>query len=166
MNDPVYNRMRELSWRQKLTDAEEVEVRAWLEAHPDSQVDWEAEAGLNQALARLPDAPVASNFTARVLQTVARETTAEARRGRVKQRGWQSRLAWLPKAAVALIILGAGLFSYHSVVAARRSGLAHSVTAVSNVASLPSPEILQDFEAIRALNRAPPADEQLLALLQ
>lgn len=166
MNDPVYNRMRELSWRQKLTDAEEVEVRAWLEAHPESQADWEAEAGLNEALARLPDAAVASNFTARVLQTVVREASAQARGGGPKQRGWRTWLAWLPKAAAATIILGAGLFSYHSIVTARRSGLAQSVTAVSNVVSLPSPEILQDFEAIRALNQAPPADEQLLALLR
>ncbi len=79
-NDPTYNRLRELSWRRKLTGAEEAELRAWLAAHPDAQADWEAEAGLNAALGRLPDAPVPSNFTARVLQAVEREAAAELRR--------------------------------------------------------------------------------------
>ena len=47
--------------------------RAHLAAHPEAQADWEAEAGLNDALGRLPDVAVSSNFTARVLQAVERE---------------------------------------------------------------------------------------------
>ena len=59
-NDPLYHRLRELSWRRKLTDSEEAELRAWLAAHPEAQAGWEVEAELNQALGRLPDAPVSS----------------------------------------------------------------------------------------------------------
>ena len=112
-NDPIYNRLRELSWRRKLTAAEAAELQAWLAAHPEARADWEAEAGLNEALGRLPDAPVPSNFTARVLQAVEREAAAELRR----RRTWQVwlRWRWLPKAAVAAVVLGAGLVSYQQV---------------------------------------------------
>ena len=164
-NDPIYNHLRELSWRRKLTDAEEAELRAWLKAHPEAQADWEAEAGLNAALGGLPDMPVPSNFTARVLQAVERDAAGELRQGEPKLRFWR-RLRWLPKAAFAVVILAAGLVSYHQFQAARFAEYAHSVAAVSDVSSLPSPEILQDFDAIRASNPSPTPDEQLLAVLQ
>ena len=68
--DPVYQRLRELGWRRPLTAAEQVELRIWLAAHPEAQAEAEAEAALNQALTRLPAAPVPSNFTARVWQAI------------------------------------------------------------------------------------------------
>ena len=119
----------------------------------------------------LPDAPVATNFTARVLQAVDQESaTAERARG-ARALGWQGWRRWLPRMALASVVLGAGLICYHQVserhvLAARRDELALSVAAVSGVSSLPSPEILKDFEAIRALNQTPPPDEELLALLK
>ena len=164
-SDPTYNHLRELSWQRKLTGAEEAELRAWLAAHPDAQADWEAEAGLNAALGRLPDPPVPSNFTARVLQAVEREAAAEVRRS--EQNGWLwRRFRWLPKSAVAAILLGAGLISYRHFQAARLAEYAQSVAAVSDVSSLPSPEILKDFDAIDRLSATPSPDEQLLALLE
>ena len=164
-NDPIYNQLREQGWRRKLTDAEEAELRAWLAAHPEAQADWDAEAGLNPALGRLPDVPVPSNFTARVLQAVEREAAAELRRGERKWQFWR-RLRWLPRVAFAALVLGAGLVSYRQFQAARFAEYAHSVAAVSDVSSLPSPEILKDFDAIRASNPTPLPDEQLLAVLQ
>jgi hypothetical protein len=44
--------------------------------------------------------------------------------------------------------------------------LAKSVAAISEVSSLPGPEILKDFDAIRQLTPTPPPDTELLALLQ
>jgi hypothetical protein len=35
--DPVYNRLRELSWRRPLTENEQAELRAWVAAHPEAQ---------------------------------------------------------------------------------------------------------------------------------
>lgn len=163
-NDPLYHRLLELSWRQKLTDAQEAQLRAWLAAHPDCLAEWEADAGLNEALGRLQDAPVPSNFTARVLRALEREEAAETRHPAAARP--ILRLRWLSRAAFAAVILGAGLFSYHQVQVEHRKALLKSVEAVSDVASLPSPGILKDFDAIRALNAAPAADEQLLALLQ
>jgi len=164
-NDPIYNHLRELSWRRKLTGAEETELRAWLVAHSEAQADWDAEAGLNAALGRLPDVPVPSNFTARVLQAAEREGAARLLRRGGKWRGWL-RLRWLPKAALGAMLVGAGLLSYRQVQAAHHKRLVESVAAVSAVSSLPSPDILKDFDAVRVLNPTPAPDEQLLAVLQ
>jgi anti-sigma factor RsiW len=164
-NDPIYDHLRELSWRRKLTAAEEAELRAWLAARPEAQPDWDTEASLNAALGRLPDVPVPSNFTARVLQAVEREAAVELRQGEPKWQFWR-RLRWLPKVAFATIVLAAGLVSYHQLQAARFAEYAHSVAAVSDVSSLPSPEILKDFDAIRVSNPTTLPDEQLLAVLK
>jgi anti-sigma factor RsiW len=164
-NDPIYNRLRELSWRRRLTDPEEAELRAWLSAHPELQAEWEAEAGLNASLSRLPDAPVPGNFTARVLQAVERESAAELRRREGRWLTWLRR-RWLPRMAFAIVIVGAGFVSYQKVEAANRRKLAESVAVVSSVSSLPSPDILKDFDAIRALNSTPPPDEELLMVFQ
>jgi hypothetical protein len=164
-NDPIYNHLRELSWRRELSSAEEAELRNWLAAHPEAQADWQAEAGLNAGLGRLPDVAVPSNFTARVMQAVEREAVAELGRPRGKWLTWLW-LRWLPKAAFAAIIVGVGLLSFHQVQAGHRKKLAESVAAVSAVSSLPGSDILKDFDAIRALNPTPAPDEQLLAVLQ
>ena len=164
-NDPIYNHLRELSWRRKLTSAEEAELRAWLAARPEAQAEWDTEARLNAALGRLPDVPVPSNFTARVLQEVEREAAAELRQGEGKRPFWR-RLRWLPKVAFAAVVLGAGLVSYHQFQATRFAEYAHSVEAVSNVSSLPGPEVLTDFDAIRASDATTLPDEQLLAVLK
>jgi hypothetical protein len=164
-NDPIYNHLRELSWRRKLTGAEEAELRAWLAAHSEAQADWDAEAGLNAALGRLPDAPVPGNFTARVLQAAEREGAAGRRWREGRWRGWL-RLGWLPRAAFGAMLLGAGLLSYRQVQTVHHQRLVESVAAVSAVSSLPSPDILKDFDAIRVLNPTLAPDEQLLAVLQ
>jgi hypothetical protein len=161
-NDPLFQQWRETSWRRKLTDAEAAQLRAWLAAHPEEQADWEAEAGLNEVLDRLPVAPVASNFTARVLQAVERERAAASRSH--KPSGWQPWKRWLPRMAVAAVVVGAGLFSRHEVLLAQRTKLVQSVKVVANVSLLPSPAILEDFDAIQRLTPRPAADEQLLAL--
>ncbi len=164
-NDPLYTKFRELSWRRKLTPAEEIELRNWLAAHVEAQAEWEAEACLSEALDRLPDAPVPSNFTANVLQALQRDDAAQAR-ARQPGLGWRQRLTWMPKAALATLIVAAGLLSYLHGQTVRRAELRNSVVAVSAVKSLPSPEVLRDFDVIRALDQTPPADEQLLTLLQ
>jgi anti-sigma factor RsiW len=164
-NDPMYQRLRELSWRRRLADPEEAELRAWLAAHPEAQADWDAEVGLNATLSRLPDAPVPGNFTARVLQAVERDAAAELRGREGRWLVWPWR-RWLPRVALALVVVGAGFVSYQKVDAANRRKLAESVAVVSSLSSLPSPDILKDFDAIQALNSTPPPDEELLFVFQ
>jgi anti-sigma factor RsiW len=163
MNDP-FNKLRETSWRRKLTPAEESELRAWLVANPAARDDWESDAALSRVLERLPDAPVPSNFTARVLRAVEGESRAAQRQSESKWKWmWQP---LLPRIAFAVVVLGIGFLSFHEARAARRMQLAKSVAAISEVSSLPGPEILKDFDAIRQLTPTPPPDTELLALLQ
>ena len=164
-NDPIYEHLREVSWRRPLTGAEEAQLRAWLAAHAEAQAEWEAEAGLNAALGRLPDVAVPSNFTARVVQAAEREADAELRRPRWKWGSWP-RLRWLPKVALTATVACAGVVSCLVIQDIQHKNLVESVAVVSTVPSLPGPEILKDFDAIRASNVAPTADEQLLAVLQ
>lgn len=163
MNDPLYQRVREARWRRKLTGAEEAELRAWLAGHPEMEADWAAESGLGEILSGLPDAPVPSNFTARVLKAVEPEPVGS----RPATPGW--RWAWhrfLPKAAVAALVAATGLITYERHEALQRAVLARNVATVADVAAVPNPDLMKDFEAVRRLDQTPPADEELLALLR
>lgn len=163
-HDPAETRLRELAWRRELTDAERAELRVWLAAHPDAQKDWETEQQLGALLNRLPDAPISSNFTARVMQAVEREAVACKSKPAI-WRVWLLR-PLLPRVAVAAVVVCAGLLAYHHHETGRRAALAQSLVAVSEVESLPSAALLEDFDVIRRLGRTPPVDEELLALMQ
>jgi anti-sigma factor RsiW len=146
-------------------------LRAWLDAHPENQADWEAEAGLSAALNHLPDAPVPTNFTSRVMLAIEREEARPRQPSLVLRQFWQWRRRWLPRAGFATLLLAAALFSYREVRAARRaeiarSEIARSVAAISSVPSLPSPQVLKDFDAIWAMDPSPPPDEELLMLFK
>ena len=162
-NDPSDDPLREVSWRRKLTPAEQAELAAWLASHPETQADWDEEIKLSEALTRLPEAPVPSNFTSRVLQAVERESATVSAR----QSPWWLRWNWLAKAgaAVAIVVLG-GLGVYWQNERAELARRAQAVSQVSGVASLPGPEILQDFDAIYVLNAPPGPDDKLLTLFQ
>ena len=165
MKDP--RQLRETSWRRPLTASEESELRAWLAAHPEAREDHELDAALTESLRRLPDVLVSSNFTARVLKAVELEAAPSRRDSRSRWKtAWHS---WVPRiafgaAGVLTIVAGFTVFRHHERVQARQ--MAQSVSAVSQVASLPSPEVLQDFDVIRNLNPSPAPDETLLALFQ
>ena len=162
MNDPLYQRLREAGWRRRLKASEEVELSAWLAAHPEAQADWETELALTEAMEQLPEAPLSSNFTARVLQAVERE---ESGKRRLRPGRWTWR--WLvPRAALVALVIGLGLFTYDRDQAARRAELARKVAIISSVAAVQNPEVLQDFDTIRHLGQTPKPDEELLALLQ
>ena len=156
MNDR-YERLRQLNWRRQLTADEAAELRDWLMAHPEAELDWESEVALSQGLGRLADAPVPSNFTSRVLKAAIGESAPS-------RPGWRWR-SFLPKAAVAGLVVGLGWFSYEQHRAGQRVELARHVAIVSGVAA-PGADALQDFETIRLLGQTPAADEELLALLE
>src|SRR5262245_21950872 len=164
MNDPFYHKLLEASWRRKLTPAEEAELQTWLATHPEARADWAAETGLNELLRELPEAPVPTNFTARVLQAAEREQIAAARQPARWQ--WALRSLWA-RAAMAAMVAVAGVLTYSRVIAEREVRLAQkakSVAAVSEVSSLPSPDALLNFEAVRQLNSGPSADRGLLTV--
>ncbi len=164
MNESA-DRFRELSWRDRLTAREQAELSQLLAARPELAAEREIEAALNAALRRLPDAPIANNFTARVLAAVEVEAAARGRMARPAGAAfWRWR--WLPKFAFVAVLLWGGLVIWEQAREARRADLIESVATVAGVSAMPGVEMLQDFEAIQALGRPLRADEELLALLQ
>jgi len=161
--DPLFEHLREQAWRGKLTPSQEAQLRDWLSTHPEARDDWDAEAGLSEALGRLPDVPVPSNFTARVLGAVNLERSAAQRSAPKFGRIWERWVRWAAACAVILAALAAGLSFVERFKTER---LANSIAEVSRVAPLPSPEILANFDVICALDRTPAPDEDLLKLLQ
>jgi anti-sigma factor RsiW len=161
-DNELHSQLRESSWRRKLTEAEQAELRAYLTANPDARADWEMESALNAALTRLPDAPVPSNFTARVLQAVEHE---EAR-----PHGWSWRWNWhalVPRVAFAAAVIAfAGLALQHHEIYRQRIALARNVAFVTRGQLMPSPEALENFDAIRRMSQPQHADNELLALMQ
>lgn len=163
MNDP-FTKLREASWQRELSPAEQAELRAWLAAHPEARADWEADAALSRALDHLPDAPMPSNFTARVLQAVELENAAARRQPEIKRRWvWRS---FLPKAALAAVFVVMGLMAFREASYQKQQRFARSLKTVSAVAALPGPDILQDFDVIQQLSPTRPPDLELLALYQ
>jgi anti-sigma-K factor RskA len=166
--DPTETRMRELSWRRKLSAAEEAELRAWLEKHPEVAAQWQEEAALNALVERLPDAPVASNFTSRVMEEIEREAKAAERQHARTPHWWQRVL--LPRLAFAAAVVAAGLFAYqrNASIAQQRAakGLVVVTDTVGGTKDLLSVEILEDFDSIAVLGPRVQPDTELLSLLQ
>jgi anti-sigma factor RsiW len=159
-NDAFLSKLRESSWRRKLTDAEQAELRAYFAAHPDARADWEMDAALNGAFARLPDATVPSNFTARVLQAVDREAARPS--------GW----SWnwhvlVPRVAFAAVVVTfTGLAVHRHEIYSQRVALVKSVALATGGQPVPSPEALENFDAIRRMSQPQHADDELLNLMQ
>ena len=116
---------------------------------------------LRELLSRLPDTPVSSNFTARVMQAVEREELQAAR-----TRGWRWNWhALLPRAAVAAVMVAAAGFTfYQHEISNQRAAMAQSVALLAQSQPLPSVDALQNFDAIQRMSQPAHADEGLLAL--
>ena len=161
-DNELLSQLRESGWRRKLTEAEQAELRAHLAAHPDARADWEMESALNAALTQLPEASVPSNFTARVLEAVEREA--------VRPRAWSWRWNWhtlAPRVAFAAAVIAfTGLVFQHHEIYSQRTALAKNVALVIRGQPMPSPEALENFDAIRRMSQPQHADDELLALMQ
>ncbi|HZT21938.1 MAG TPA: hypothetical protein VFB55_03425 [Verrucomicrobiae bacterium] len=117
---------------------------------------------LRRLLARLPDVPVPSNFTARVMQAVEREE-ARSRWGGLET-AWVWRV-FLPRAAlatVAAVLIVGGVQHYRTDV--WRAQLARRVASVAAAQPMPSLEALKNFDAIRRMSQPVRPDDELLAL--
>ena len=166
MHDPDYQRLLELSWRRKLTAGEAAELQAWLAAHPAAREEWEAEAGLDQLLEQLPALPaVSSNFTARVLQEAALADAA-AQRGRTKGwRSWWPARGWLPRVALASVLVAVSLTSVRAYKVHARRAMARSVAQFYPLVTA-HPDLLENFQAIHRLSDQPKPDTELLSLME
>jgi len=123
----------------------------------------ELESRLSEALARLPDASMPSNFTARVLEAVGRE---EARPTRTHSGIWPWRVL-VPRAAVVVVVVGLAGLAYQRHEFNKRAELARDVALLAQAQPMPSVEALKNFDAIQRMSQTTPrADDELLALLQ
>jgi anti-sigma factor RsiW len=161
MNGPNDNALWEAVLRgRRLSTSEEEALEARLARTPGMPERLEDELALNQALERLPDAPVSSNFTAQVLLAVQRE---QRRRETRPARPWWSEifsLRWGRRLAFAGLVLGATFLVMQQQRQSAREELARQFQGLEGV---PSIEALQDFEAIRRLGgEAGSVDEELL----
>ena len=157
MNQSEFDNLLQTATERDLTDGELARLERWLAANPADQAEWEA---LDHLLATLPDTPVATNFTARVLDEVRRAETAHPALG---QAWWQRLLApqFRPVqiAAAATLAMVIGGVGYQSHLNQSRAEMA---AAVASIAEFP-PGFLADFEAVA---QADAIDEELWAALK
>jgi anti-sigma factor RsiW len=166
--DPVEQELCELTWRRPLSEAEQARLQEWLARHPESRAEWEADAALSAALARLPQPPAPSNLTARVLAAIDREDFPAAGARQASSFAW---LRWVPRLAVVAAILAGGGFWYqhhHGVkeanALAQQSEALATLATVTEGSELPSPEALANFDVILRIHPALQADTELLGM--
>lgn len=120
----------------------------------------DAQRQVRVLLTRLPDVPVASNFTARVMQAIDLE---ESRQSRGRLFGWHWRLI-IPRTAAATVIVGLASFTiYQHEIYVQQVALAKSAALVASQ-PMPSVEALKNFDAIQRMGQTAHPDNELLAL--
>lgn len=162
-HDPVYQRLREIGWRRALTDVEQAELRAWLAAHPEAQEDIEQEAALNAALAKSPNAPMSSNFTARVMAAIEQDEAAQRRAEVRKNPAWWR--VFIPRFAVATIVIVCVALGYRHNTIVKQNELVSAAKQIAEGRALSDMTVIEDFEVIRSMNPTETsADETLLSM--
>jgi len=156
MDNSQLQRLRDQLWRKKPAQAE-------LDQSTLAPAQLQDELRLTRLLNRLPNAPVSSNFTARVLQAAAKTEPAPA------VAWWQAFTLrrWIPRLAVGLFTLVFGGLSIQQYQAVQHTHIAQSVShvAVANQDAQLA-DMLNNFETIERMSRIQPVDEELLLTLR
>ena|SRR5215472_5719047 len=120
----------------------------------------DAQGQMRRLLTRLPDRPVASNFTARVMHAIELDAMRESR---WRLFGWHWR-AIIPRTAAATVIVGLASFTiYQHEIYVQQVALARNAALVASQ-PMPSVEALKNFDAIRRMGQTAHPDNELLAL--
>lgn len=163
MNQSHIERLVEASRRRFLPPQEREELEAWLASSPEARAGWAEERALSEALRALPDAPLSPQFDQHVLAAVERLGSQETPSLQRPWPAWWSLLLGWRGAAVAVLLLGAGIALPLQQKAQARARLAESVAAVSDLAAWPDLAALADFEAVYYLPTGPLPNEAELA---
>jgi hypothetical protein len=150
MNEAEHNRLVEKAQRQKLDMEEQFELEMYLATRPELRAVWEEDQGLNQVLRDMPNAPVSSNFTARVMQEIDRDSRPVPVSALAVWWREISALRWARPLAMACVLVGVGVFSVYEYRMHARAEFADSLKQLTRV---PSVEMLRDFEAINRLSQ-------------
>ena len=147
--------LRESLWRRKLSAAERDTLR------PEPEL--EEEARLTDVLRKIPDAPVPSNFNARLLDAIELAETPAA-----SSQSWTLnwRVLWPRVAVVAGVLIFAGISLQWHTANSQRIALAKNIAMVAESRPVPSVEVLENLDAIQRMSRPAHADGELLAALQ
>jgi anti-sigma factor RsiW len=168
MNNPDRNDVNELitrALRGQLTDVERAELDRRLQVDHTLRETYDAEAGLEHLLDRVPNIPVSSNFTSLVLQVVRQEQRHRAGSATPWRRFRFARLA----TGLAVVAV-AGVLSIQQYRKAERQEMVRSVASFTDMAAVMSPEqkpglVFQDFEAIQRLTVPSESDLDLELLV-
>ncbi|HEV2694576.1 MAG TPA: hypothetical protein VG347_16905 [Verrucomicrobiae bacterium] len=152
-NEPT--NLRESLWRRKLTDAERAQL--------PTDAELAAEARLTDALAKTANVPVASNFTARVMDAIEREERQTARAHGAR---WSWRFVFPRLAMTAAVLVFTGVTIQRYEASSHRLEMVRTVAMVASHTSAPSVDALKDLEAIQRMSQSAHADNDLLAAFQ
>ena len=151
-NKPV--NPEESLWRRTLSAAE----RNALRAQPGLELD----ARLTDALAKIPNAPVPSNFTARVMADIERAETQTAR-PQIWALNW--RVLWPRVAVTAAVLIFAGVSLQRYEIHVQRTAFAKNLALAARAPS-PGVDALENLDAIQRMSQSSHVDNALLAALQ
>lgn len=166
MNDSVYDDLVRLSLKREPTAEDSARIEAVLAAHPEFRERWEEDVAAASLLRVLPDIPLSSNFTSQVMEAIELDSRAAERAG---VRPWVKFLQRFRfrLATAAVVIAGAlGVTYQHHVMEERRAAVEAVRAISSDLAVLPNPEVLKDFEVINQIRQvsAGSDDDLLIAL--
>jgi hypothetical protein len=151
------NNQPESLWRRQLSQAERAELR--------SQPELELEARLTETLVKIPNVPVPSNFTARVLDAIEFEENQAARAGGWRG-NWNWRFLWPRVAMTAAVLVFAGLSIARYEASSHQVELTRTVAQLAMVEPVPNLDALENWDAIQRMSQSAHADTELLADLQ
>lgn len=163
--------LMELARQRPLSADELARVEQFTEAHPQARIGWDEDMALTRLLGGLSDAPLASNFTSRVMQAVALEEPRGERASNPMSLQWWTRNTYVRLGLMACCVALVAVGGWYRHQLSQRADLAESVATISEVAAISSVEVLKDFETIQSFGKVPPvadmeADLHLLAALE
>jgi hypothetical protein len=171
MSESEYQKLLELRLQRALLPEEQSRLDELVSQHPEIRDHWDEEMRLSGLLNRLSDAPVSSNFTARTLAAVQKETAPKRAPGRRLFDALPMR--WIHAVTATAAAMAAAWFLYDQKQSAGRAEMAGDVAQVSSAAlahdtlkTEVSLEALMHFEEISRLETPPIVDDDLLAALQ
>ncbi len=167
MSETEYQKLLNTRLQRELTSAESGRLEELASQHPEIRDHLDEEMRLNGLLDRLPDAPLSSNFTARVVEAARRSELPGSAARRRRLFGWLP-MHWVRAAAAAFTALILAWIVQDQRQMAKRAELADNLSLIASVAIAPDTgiEALTHFDEINQLGEQPIVDDELLAALE